>query len=235
MRKSRGETQRNEIPFIDTLAGKYIGNNILEGFCANTEILCNEEENNVDQFNDELYEMSAADIRIILDITENENVNIPHMNLTQLKHIIFQKLKLNKACDVFKLTVEHLRYAGDGTLHIILKLLNSIIDNINFLSSPQLNTSVASVVHKAKGKPITHHKSYRLVRVTPLFSRLIDEYMRPALVDIVRPMQNSNQYGFTETVSYMMGALQRHEVEKYCVDLKKTFFGVSLDGDSVLR
>ena len=80
-----------------------------------------------------------------------------------------------------------------------------------------------------------HHKSHRLVRVTHLFGRLIDEYMRPALVNIVGPIQNTNQYGFTEGVSYLMGALQRHEVEKYCVDMKKTFFGCSLDGDSAFE
>ena len=48
-------------------------------------------------------------------------------------------------------------------------------------------------------------------------------------------MQNCNQYGFTESVSYLMGALQRHEVEKYCIDMKKTFFGCSLDGDSAFE
>ena len=73
------------------------------------------------------------------------------------------------------------------------------------------------------------------MRVTPLFGRIIDEHMRPTLVNIVRPMQNINQYGFTETVSYLMGALQRHEVEKYCVDMKKTFVGCSLDGDSAFE
>ena len=73
------------------------------------------------------------------------------------------------------------------------------------------------------------------MRVTPLFGRLIDEYMRPALVKIVRPMQNCNQYGFTETVSYLMGAVQRHEVEKHCIDMKKTFFGCSLDGYSAFE
>ena len=104
-------------------------------------------------------------------------------------------MKLNKACDVFMLTVEHLRNAGDESLFIILELLNNIIDNINVMSSPQLNTSVASMVHKGKNKPIFHHKSYRLVRVTPLFGRLIDEYMRPDLVQLVRPVQNCNQYG----------------------------------------
>ena len=59
--------------------------------------------------------------------------------------------------------------------------------------------------------------------------------MRPALIDLVRPVQNVNQYGFTESVSYLLGAVQRHEVEKHCIDMKTTFFGVSLDGDSAFE
>ena len=48
-------------------------------------------------------------------------------------------------------------------------------------------------------------------------------------------MQNINQYGFTEGISYLMGALQRHEAEQHCIDIKKTFFGCSLDGDSAFE
>ena len=33
----------------------------------------------------------------------------------------------------------------------------------------------------------------------------------------------------------MMGALQRHEIEKFCIDSKKTFFGCSLDGESAFE
>ena len=59
--------------------------------------------------------------------------------------------------------------------------------------------------------------------------------MRPELINIVRPIQNINQYGFTENVSYLLGALQRHEIEKFCIDQNKTFFGCSLDGDSAFE
>ena len=107
---------------------------------------------------------------------------------------------------------------------------------IECLSSPQLNTAVASVVWKGKAdKKVTHHKAYRLVRVTPMIGRLIDEHIRPTVVNIVKPIQSPNQYGFTENVTYLMGALQRHECEKYCLDMKKTFFGCSLDGDSAFE
>ena len=179
--------------------------------------------------------MCVQDNQIIFDIACQEAVIIPHMTLQNLKDILFNKLKLNKACDVYMLTVEHLRYAGDETLSLILFLLNLIIDNINYLSSTQLNTAVASIVHKGKNKPVYHHKSYRQVRVTPLLGRCLDEFIRPNLVKITKPIQNNSQYGFTEGVTYMMGALQRHEVEKFCINNKKTFFGCSPDGDSAFE
>ena len=157
------------------------------------------------------------------------------MKLSQLHDIIFKRLKLNKACDIYKLTVEHLRNCGEKSLSLILQLLNAIIDHLNYLSSPQLNTAVATIVFKGKGKSAYKHKSYRQVRVTPLIGRLLDEYLRPVKVGLTRGEQSNNQYGFTEKISYLMGALQRHEVEKFCIDNKVTFFGCSLDGESAFE
>ena len=118
------------------------------------------------------------------------------MEISDLKTILYKKLKLGKACDMYMLTVEHLRHAGDASLLLLLDLLNLIIDNLNYLSSPQLNTSVASIVHKGKGRPITHHKSYRQVRVSVLIGCLIDEHIRPIFVKAARPHQNMKQYGY---------------------------------------
>ena len=146
LKKYRGEAfKRIEIPFIETLDGKFTGKNILEGFARNTEILCTEDDQKNENYDNDMYDMFEKDNMVTFDITSKEAMKIPHMNLTDLKHILFKKLQVNKACDVFKLTIEHLRYAGDQTLLIILELLNHIIDNINVMSSPQLNTSIASV------------------------------------------------------------------------------------------
>ena len=125
--------------------GIYRGNNVLEEFCSNTQALCNDES---ETSNHEFYKMCVKDNMMIFDIAVQEAIKIPHMTLQNLKDILFKKLKLNKACDVYKLTVEHLWFAGDETLSSVLFLLNAIIDNINCLSSTQLN------------KPTTHHKSW---------------------------------------------------------------------------
>ena len=157
LKKIRGENSKTiDISFIETLCGKYEGQNVLEGFCANTEKLCNE-VNTGAELNNEFYQQCSEDNLIIFELTDQE-AKIPHMQLTDLKDIIFKRLKPNKACDIYMLTVEHLRNAGDSTLSLILRLLNLIIDNLNYLSAPQLNTAIATIVYKQKSKPVYHHK-----------------------------------------------------------------------------
>ena len=42
LKKIRGDKSKNmDISHVETLCGKYTGDNVLEGFCANTEKLCN--------------------------------------------------------------------------------------------------------------------------------------------------------------------------------------------------
>ena len=81
----------NEMPFIGTLNGKYVGDNVLEGFCANTEILCNEDEARNESYDNEFYKIATFDDMIIFDITANEEIQNPHLTLIQLKDILFKK------------------------------------------------------------------------------------------------------------------------------------------------
>ena len=41
-----GSKTNSDIPYIDTLAGRFSEQNVLEGFRRNTEILCNDNESN---------------------------------------------------------------------------------------------------------------------------------------------------------------------------------------------
>ena len=157
--------------------------------------------------------MCMEDIEIISELAKYEKIPIPQMSLQTLKDILFKQFKQNKACDIYMLTVEHLRYAGDECMNMLLDIINQIINDIHCLSSPQLNTALASVIYKMKNKSIYHHKLWCLVRVLPIFVRIFDEYLRPVFCSITKPIQNPNQYGFTSGISYFMAALQRHETE----------------------
>ena len=79
LKKIRGESSKvSEIPFIETLAGKYTGKNVLEGFCKNTEILCNEDDIST-KFDNKFYNMCVEDNTIIFELSSKEDVKIPHM------------------------------------------------------------------------------------------------------------------------------------------------------------
>ena len=100
----RGEQNKQlDIPFIETLNGRYEGSSVLEGFRKNTELLCNNSESQSD-----FYQMCVEDNEIISKLANYENISIPLMSLQTLKDIIFEKLKTNKAGDIYMLTLKHL-------------------------------------------------------------------------------------------------------------------------------
>ena len=102
LKKIREQNTKNRmINQIETLNGVYSQNNVLEGFCSNTETLCKDDSENT---NHEFYRMCEVDNMIIFEISQTENIKIPHMNIENLRNILFKKLKVNKACDVYKLT-----------------------------------------------------------------------------------------------------------------------------------
>ena len=173
LNKVKGKASNKDIPFLETLNGTYYGENILEGFRANTQTLCSN-NNTWDSSKDSLFELCRKDNTVILDLDDKDDIKVPPLSLEGLKNILFKKLKINKACDIYKLTVEHLRYSGDQTFELLVQIINLILCHLNYLSSNQLNTSIASIVHKGKDKPVFVHKSYIQVRVTPLIARIID-------------------------------------------------------------
>ena len=43
---------------------------------------------------------------------------------------VLKKLKCNKACDIYKVTAEHLKFAGDEVLSLLCTLVNRVLDDI---------------------------------------------------------------------------------------------------------
>ena len=61
------------------------------------------------------------------------------MTISDLDKIIFKKIKPGKACDVYHLTVEHLRHCGSKVRDLILQFIHSILEKSTF--SRALNLS----------------------------------------------------------------------------------------------
>ena len=113
-------------------------------FRANTEHLCANKPDKT--FSDNFLHQCKEDVQIITEICKNESLSIPPITLKNLKDIIFKKLKLRKACDIYKLTTEHLRYAGDNLLSLLVNFINRVLKDIHFMSATEFKMSLASVI-----------------------------------------------------------------------------------------
>ena len=129
MKKSRGERSKPPTNILKTPVGTYLGEDVLEGFAADAEHL-GRPTSDTNIFDNSFYKLCALDNIYIFDFKGEDTIDIPPMAMTDLNHIIHKKMKLGKACDIYQMTVEHLRYCGEDAKIPILKLINKIIKSI---------------------------------------------------------------------------------------------------------
>ena len=82
------------------------------------------------------------------------------MCMDDLNKILNKDMKLGKASDTYNLTTEHLRYAGQNAKLVLLRLINEIIQNIYYLTCPQVKKGLSTAIYKGKRKPVTSSNSY---------------------------------------------------------------------------
>ena len=231
MKQLRG--QKSSIkPFkLKTPVGTFCGDDVLEGFAADAEHL-GRVRGEPDIYDNEFYRLCKQDNAYIFEFKGNDEVKVPPMSLKNLDEIIFKKMKHGKACDLYQLTVEHIRNCGPREKQAILDLFNRILQHIYYLTCSQLKTGLGTAIHKGKGKPLDKAESFRRITVTPIIGSILDRYIDPQTENIFRPSQNPDQLGFTQGISYLMAAVQRGECQRWAIDQKMTCFGVSLDGEA---
>ena len=212
-----------------TPKGVFYGEDILEGFTVDAEML-GQVVGEAAEYDNEFYRLCVLDNSYIFEVKGEDTIKIPEMKLENLEDILNKEMKLRKACDIYKLTVEHLRYAGAGAKLIILKLLNDIIKNIYYLTCPQIKKGLSTAIFKGKKKPLSESSSYRRITVTPCIGSILDRYIDPMAEDLFLKTQSPDQLGFTRHVSYLMAAVERGECQRYALDTNQTCFGVSFDG-----
>ena len=136
LRKSCGEGSKTT-SVLHTPVGFFNGDDILEGFTADAEHLGKPNEDS-NQFDRGFYNICKLENCYIFDIAADEQVNIPPMTISQLNHILSHKMKPGKACDIYHLTVEHLRHCGPEAKLSVLELINRVLQDIFFLAGPQI-------------------------------------------------------------------------------------------------
>ena len=231
MKRYRGEFQNTTTKLLITPVGSFSGLDVLEGFAADAEYLGKSNEDSP-SFDQKFYKLCKLDNIYIFEFEGDDPIRIPPMNIFQLEDILRFRMKSGKSCDIYHLTVEHLRFCGLQAKTHLLSLINGILDDIYYLTCPQVKLGLGTALHKGKGKSLNMSNSYRRITVSPIFGAIIDHYIDPVAETLFRQVQSRDQLGFTSGISYLLAAVQRGECQQWAVDRKLTCFGVSLDGEA---
>ena len=231
VKNMRGVQSRKALQALYTPVGEFFGSDTLEGFASDAEYLARSvgEE---PEYDNEFYRLCVQENQYIFDIKTNSEMKIPKMKMEDLDKIIDKEMKNGKACDIYKLTAEHLKHAGTKARLVILNLVNDILENISYLACSQVKAGLGTAAYKGKKRQVTLSSSYRRITVTPQIGSIIDRYVDPIAEKTFKPVQSCDQYGFTKDLSYLMGAVLRGECQRWALDTKQTCFGVSFDGQA---
>ena len=132
LKKMRGQKSLSKPFKLITPVGTFSGEDVLEGFAADTEHL-GRYRGEPEIYDNDFYRLCKSDNSFIFDFKGENEVKIPPMSLAQLEDIIYKKMKRGKACDIYQLTVEHIQNCGPQAKIAILNLLNSILSQIYYL------------------------------------------------------------------------------------------------------
>ena len=111
-----------------------------------------------------LYNLSKLDNIYIFKFLGDEPVKIPPMTMTDLNHILSSKMKPGKACDIYQLTVEHLRHCGSEAKLHILAFINRSLSDIYYLTCPEIKPGLGTAAYKGREKLIDKANSYRRIK-----------------------------------------------------------------------
>ena len=153
VRQSRGLSSTTDTVELITPVGTYRDTGVLEGFAADAEYL-GRAEGECPEYDNDFYRLCKMDNHYIFEIKPNEDcVKIPPLTIDTLNKIIHTKMELGKAADIYHLTTEHLRYCGPVAKTALLNLINSILEEIYYLSCPQIKRGLGTAIYKGKNKP----------------------------------------------------------------------------------
>ena len=211
----------------------YVGNTvyktdteILEGWHKHFGQLAEKSENPL--FDDQYSAQVNSELLEIIDICKNDNSEVQPVTEKEIKDAL-KCLNTGKSADIFGVTAEHLIYASEALLPILVSLMNNILFKGNIPDI--MKEGVLTPVFKKKGSS-TDSRNYRGITVTPTISKLLACIIKRRIQPFIEQTQNPLQRGFTKGSSPMNCSLILEEYIRDSKDQKKDVYIAFLDAKS---
>ena len=134
--------------------------------------------------------------------------------------------------DFFSITALHYINGGPEALLHFHHLLNTIINNINNASAPEVNTVFSHILHKGHGKNKSLDSSYRTISTCPLLAKALDTYVGELSSETWESSQAETQFQ-SKGLSHEHSAILLTEVIQHALYEKKLpVYALFLDAKS---
>ena len=137
-----------------------------------------------------------------------------------------KQLNTGKAPAIYGVTTEHILYAGNTIVYMLVDVMNAIF---NLGQVPDiLKHGTITPVFKKKGSK-NEAKIYRGITVLPVIAKLLELLLRSRMRAVLDPQQNPMQRGFTQRSSPLYCALIIEEFIRMALDRKEPSYAAYLD------
>ena len=149
------------------------------------------------RYDEKYYNCVTEDIDVIHDICEHEADPLQPTDEEEVTSSIKQ-LNTGKAPDIYGVTAEHILYAGNTIVYMLVDVMNAIF---NLGQVPDiLKHGTITPIFKKKGSK-NEAKNYRGITVLPVIAKLLELLLRSRMRAVLDPQQNPMQQGFTQRSS----------------------------------
>ena len=137
-----------------------------------------------------------------------------------------KQMNKGKSPDIDGLVIEHIIYAGEATLVLLLSTINHIFQE--GVVPDSLKTGILTPIYKNKGDK-NNSKNYRGITVLPVLGKVIECILRNRIQPLILEQQSAVQRGFTANVSPLNAALILEEVTRESKDQGNPVYLIFLD------
>lgn len=197
------------------------GEHILTGFKKHFEALATPSDD--PEFDKSFDNIVQLEFEYIKDIVINHKV--PSVTREELVKAI-QSINKGKSADIYGIVIEHILYAGEKLVELLVILVNKIFDKAEI--PDVLKVGLLTPIFKNKGVK-TDSQFYRGITVLPVLCKIIEAILKTRIQTKIENTQCTLQRGFTSGTSPLNASLILEECYREAKDLKRTMTLVLLD------
>ena len=193
---------------------RYTGKKVLSGFA---QVAMDDAEDpmikDVEELTREYVEMKEA-ARTALACAELEDFKLKPLTKESFKELL-KKIPKRKALDASGLSLEHLLLVNESIMDLVMKLLNCIIEDLDYSSHPLLSLGVATMLYKCKGKLKDLPASYRRVQISSFYLKALQRMTIEQAGILTQKSTHKAQYGFRKGVSFLQCSVLRETITRH--------------------